>query len=178
MTEPAGPISIARATFRKMIADSPAFRLWIDASGDDSNQQAQALNRIHVNAFPPPLDGRDYEKDEYLGYLPCAVVWTGSPVYESIPVGSKAFRASGMLMADFLWEVPEDLADNDNELEIRLHNFMGELIQDFKALANNPGYLEIVQIDIAENFARTPEEKRPHLGDYIVMEMMAKWSGI
>ena len=178
MTTPTGPISIARDALRRMIADCAVFRAWIGASGDNENQQSQALNRIYVNVLPRPANGRQHTRDELLGYLPCALVYTGHPVYDSQPLASREYSAGGVLMAKFFWEVPEEIADNDFEIETRLHNFLGDLVEQLKGLAGVHPYLGEIELGISENFSRTKKEFREPEGDYLDIEIMVKWAGI
>jgi len=179
-TAAAGSLSLTLDTMRNTLAKAAAFRTWIDASGDDANQNTQALARVFEDELPLPAAGGEYTKEELEALRPHVLV-EGFDGYhsESDATGDAAAfgSRSGAISLRFVGHVPPEIENNISEIGRRIRNDVGQILDDMEALRETAGFLTITTVDIANDWQLSPDDELETMGRYAEMNVDVGFSG-
>ena len=174
MTAPAGSMMLAQHYLRQSLANSATFRTWTETA-----DEAAALAKIHYEGLPPPADNAaDYTAAALTAYRPYAVVWTDEENgFWKNKEASGFFRAGGRLILKFEQDVPEAIAADPAEIDLRFKNTIGQIIDDLCNLTLvGVGYLCFERITVDIGPYRTHPDDVPSQGDWQAIEIGVDWS--
>ena len=177
-----GTISTAEDLLGTTIANSTYF---LTFSGEAA--VAQALNRVHFGALPPPANGSDEYTIAELSYLRPFVVVFVSPTdtirYSRTASGNR-YDANGTVIAWFERDVPDGM--NYAEAERSWNNTIGKILKQTTETDPFDGVLD--QADVADRITvnrctvrelyRAPEEDISSNGDYQRAVVEFEWGPI
>lgn len=174
-TAAAGSLATVQETMRTMLGDCAAFRTMVGATG--ANIQAQALANVYHEALPPPSAGGEYTLDELATMRPFALLSTLAfeKTHDSTGDGFQ-YSESGTIWLRLEWDVPVDIADNDQEIGRRVDNDIGGIIDDLCDLAGKGPYLSMEHIELTEPWSRTRRQERASNGDAVVADFTIDWA--
>lgn len=175
MTAAAGPISLAEDILKTTLADCDEFRSWVRAS-----TQQQALDKIHMDALPPPESEGEFTVDELQRYRPYAVIFMAeedgfSTVHDAVSAGFD-YADSGSMTVELVEDIPDQIITNPAEIGRRFKNMLGNLITELKAKAGTAGYLAIQSIQVAGIYRASPEVI-PAQGNWQGSRLRIGWRG-
>src|SRR3989304_17006 len=130
LSAPVGILSDVIEVFRNTLADSGAFRTWVNAP-----TRAEALERIYYEGYPPPGDGVAHILEELLHLRPCAIVWL-EPLEGvrgekgSSGSGDANFAHSGAVMVKLIQDIDPAIAADPGEISRRFCNTAGGGVQE------------------------------------------------
>ena len=164
--DPTGSLSVPLGLLADTLAASAAFRAWVGATtGTEEENLAAALARIY-----------EYESESWT--RPYALVshddlWAA----EKIADGTRnLFSHNGELFLGF----EADATGTDAESSARaFSNTVGTILDEMKALAGTPGYLNIVDIMKKTGPQRCRPDRRDEADaaeDYWLIELRVRWS--
>lgn len=135
MTEPAGSMNLSVKYFRDMLAATPAFLTWTGESTESS-----ALERIHYEGLPGPIDNKAYTKFELQSYRPFAIVYIADEAGFSRSITSTTtFDEVGSIVLSLEQDAPSSLGDDpSSDANIQWSNTIGAIIDglaDLRAAA-------------------------------------------
>ena len=150
MTAPSGPIALAQEYLRLTVAACPTFQSWTGAP-----DAASAANRLYHEALPPPRDteAAEHTRSELETYRPFGLIWTAEQkglvlAADAFGPAEYNFQASGELRMLLEQDVPEEIASDPAEIDLRFKNVVGKIMAEMCALAGRPGYLALRRLEI------------------------------
>lgn len=148
---PTGPLSLPLHYLRQTLADAPAFRTWVGASGGGA--QAAALARIHPVAA-------------YAFTMPFAVVdWTPDQSFASYAGGARN-HAQQRGALEIVFRDSINPAHDEADAAYTFLNSLGGVINDLWSLAGTAGYLDITEISLVHGPHRPEEDEVKAAGDF------------
>jgi len=176
-TTAVGPLSKSVDALRTTFADSARFRTWVGAA-----DQAEALERVHRFAIPPPRIGSEHSIDELRAARPYAAVWTSPEdgafgMDHSSSGDSFQYQHAGQLAARLVWDVPAEIADNPAEIFVRFNNELGVILTEMGDLAADGSgtHLAFSSVRTTEGPARVHPKLVPRLGDFVEVDLLFLW---
>ncbi len=107
MTEPAGSMNLAVKYFRNMLGDTPAILTWMSEPA-----AVNALERIHYEGLPDPVNGVAYEKKELEMLRPFAFVYIADQAgFSRRRISTSNFDQVGSIVLHLEQNSPESLGD-------------------------------------------------------------------
>lgn len=175
LTNPSGTLSQAEQALRVLLADTTAFRTWTD-----SDNQAEALARIHCHALPPPASGRQHTMAELDAYRPFALIWTEPEGgFSAQRDTASGFSCTGRLRIRFEDGIDPDDSDDPAEAFRVFCNALGgvldEMLADGGTGSSTVLALDALRLEVGPY--RTHEDELATIGDAIVAEVVVEWSG-
>ena len=125
MTAPAGSMNLTVKYFRDMLAAATAFQTW---TGEPD--AAAALERIHYEGLPAPVDWVRHTKRELEDYRPFALVYIADQAGFSRSVTSTTtFNEQGTVILHLEQTAPENLGDDpSSDANVQWSNTIGGII--------------------------------------------------
>ncbi len=173
MSTPTGPISLAQQNLRLSLADSTAWRSWVDAT-----TQEQALNRIHLIGLPP-ADDDFYTRIELETKRPYAIVAMapeGGFMQRALASGATRTPGdSGVLLLTIADDVPQEIESNLAELDMRFLNNVGAVLDDMWDVNGTGGYLAFSEVGVLLGPYRAVQEAQSGQGDWVGIDLRFNW---
>ena len=174
MTAPAGSISLSRHYAELTLADCATFRTWVGAG-----TQAEALAHIYPAALPSPANGAPrYTLTELQTYRPFVIIYVdpeeGCRFDQDAGGEFFEFRDSGQLWLEFEQDVPGGIVDDPAEIDVQVCNTIGQILDDLKALAGQPGYLAITG-GALRGYHRSEQDEAETNGHYVAWLLSLRW---
>ena len=173
-TTPAGEISLAQEALRDTLAAVTAFRTWTATA-----RAATAKARIYNDGLPLPANNRaTLSQDEWIGYRPCALVYTpetnGIRYRRDSRGTANEFITSGRLILELSQTVADADADDIAEAEVKWRNVVGQILDGLAAIAGSDEYLDISEMALVRT-ARASDEDIAEFGDYQLAVVEILW---
>ena len=175
-TAAANNLMLSTSYLRAALADSATFRTWVGAGG--ANVQAQALARIHYTDLPEPDDGGEHTLEQLQKLRPYCIVWSDDDGYsaEATAGGARPYYTdAGSVVAQFVQDVPDELAAASQEILVRFCNTIGAIIDELKVLAGSAGYLAWHRVSKSKEPARSHPSEHAAIGDIVFCELVFEW---
>lgn len=130
MTEPAGSMNLSVKYFRDMLAATAAFQTWTGET------ETKALERIHYEGMPAPVDLKRHTLRELEDLRPFALVWIADQAGFSWDVTSTTtFDDTGSIVLHLEQTAPSSLGDDpSSDANIIWSNVIGEIGDGLAAL--------------------------------------------
>lgn len=173
LTAPTGPISRAESLLATSLA---ACARWRQIAGGED----EALQRIYFDALPPPPGRREsYRLDELQKLRPFVIVYSDEDtsltlVHRSTGSQRRHYHDSGALKFYVERDVLPEIALHPSEVDRRMKNDCGALMEELLALSGQAGYLAIVELSGSGPMRSHPDEL-PTRGDYQQFHFTARW---
>lgn len=176
LTAAEGSITLAETLLAATLAACARWQAMCGAS-----DAAAALAHIYFDALPPPPDRRDaYSLLELEQLRPYILVYTdeetGLAATHIASGRRRQFAASGQLKFCLETSVPAVIAHDPAEVDRRIKNDAGVLIDELLALAGEAGYLAIDSLTVTGPL-RAAEDEATGKGDYQQMQFAVEWGG-
>lgn len=176
LSAPQGPITLAESLLAASLAACPR---WQMLCGVDN--AADAAKRIYTDALPPPPDRRDaYSLLELEQLRPFILIYTDEDTglaIEHIASGRRRqFAESGQLKFHLEKSVPAVIAHDPAEVDRRIKNDAGVLIEELLKLAGDAHYLAIDSLAVTGPL-RSDDDEATAKGDYQQMHFVVRWGG-
>jgi len=165
--DPTGSLSVPLGLLADTLAASAAFRAWVGATtGTEEENLTAALARIY-----------EYESESWTrpyGLVSHDDLWHAGKIADG---SHNLFSHDGELFLGFEADAEET---GDAELSARrFSNTVGTILDEMKALAGTPGYLNIVDIQKKTGPQRCRPDRRDEADaaeDYWLIECKVRWS--
>jgi len=179
MPDPAGCLSLAQEALRETLSYCAAFQ----GLTDPARTQQEALAAIYHEGLPKPANSIHHTQAELIAYRPFAIVYFDPD--RGFQANADATSQSGYDFGDtgrLFLELERNASDvvNDepsSEDNLTWRNAVGQIIDDLKELAGQPGYLAIVQIELVEGIAWNHKSLAPTLGVYQFAKLAITYEG-
>ena len=164
LAEPSGYISKPVEAIRLALADAAALRAWLGV-----DNQADALDRIYLDALPQPPNGADvHSKQELQQYRPFLIVGVpdnGLVVAKRAEAGSKHQTTGGVCHVYFERATPAT-CENHSQATRTWSNIVGDVLFDMLEITGVYPYPEIGQANLIQAPFRSHWDDWDALGDY------------
>jgi hypothetical protein len=166
-----GSLALAEQHVANMLANAAAFQAFVHA-----DEAADAFERIHFDALPPPLNGQaNYGPDELAKLRPFALVFTTEQNgFRRVRTATECYVESGSIVVQIERDVETEEARHNARLMRRFKNDLGDLIDELTELAYRSDYLAFDAIELVGH-GRIEEDQVPTHGDHVCAVLLLTW---
>lgn len=172
MTTETGDWALAHKHMAASLANCDEWQDWTGA-----NNATQAASRVFQESPTAPRYSDTYSLDELQSLRPYAVIETPDDgAFRMAFTARGTTIESGALLIFIQADVPEAIADQPDEIALRIRNRIGTLAQELMANRETAGYLAINSIEVID-ISRTPKNEHARIGDAIDVQLRVEWGG-
>ena len=140
---PSTPVTGIFSRNKNRLRDTLAACYYFQRWTADTWTEAEAKERIYLDALPPPPDGQAYTLDQMKGLRPFALIYqTGVNIEVNAEPGG--FKVRGTLTIVLEQNVPDNISGDPGEIDRQFDNFLSDVV--FTGNDSQPGLLDLSKI--------------------------------